>query len=186
MQRIFQFIIGFTVLLSSIMVANARSATDEELKMLTDATNDYANALQSANFDAVLNAIPPRIIQQLASQSKVDQEQFRQIMVNQMKQLATTYKVDNITIGQSKKRSGEFEDGTPYYIIPTDFVITSNGTEKNQIKGELVAILDNNHWYFVRGDDATTLSTMSAAFPGFEKIKLTAPEVKKLESGAAH
>lgn len=184
MQRIFQVIIVFSIFFSGAIAANARSATNEELKMLNDATNNYANALQTANFDAVLNAIPPRIIQKLAAQSKVDQEQFRQIMVNQMKQLAETYKVDTITIGQSKKRAGEFDDGTPYYIIPTDFVITTNETEKNQINGELVAILDNNQWYFVRGDDATTLSTMSAAFPGFEKIKLSAPEVKKLETAA--
>ncbi len=181
MRRILPIIVGFSLLFSGTIAAHARSATDEEIKMLTDATNNYATALQTSNFDAVLNAIPPRIIQTLAAQSKVDQEQFRQIMVSQMKQLAETYKVDKITIGQSKKRAGEFEDGTPYYIIPTDFVITTNGSEKNQIKGELVAILDNNQWYFVRGDDATTLSTMSAAFPGFEKIKLSAPEVKKIK-----
>lgn len=184
MPRIIQIIIVFLILLNGTILANARSATDDELNMLTNATNNYANALQSANFDAVLNAIPPRILEKLAAQSKVDQEQFRQIMVSQMKQLAQTYKVDSIAIGQAKKRAGEFDDGTPYYIIPIDFVIITNGTEKNQIKGELVAILDNNQWYFVRGDDATTLSTMSAAFPGFEKIKLTAPEVKEFGTTA--
>lgn len=181
MRRILQIIIGFSILVSGTIAASARSATDEEIKLLTDATNNYANALQSSNFDAVLNAIPPRIIQKLAALSNVDQEQFRQVMVSQMKQLSETYKVDKITIGQSKKRAGEFEDGTPYYIIPTDFIITTNDNKKNQIKGELVAILDNNQWYFVRGDDATTLSTMSAAFPGFEKIKLSAPEVKPVK-----
>ena len=182
MRRILPVIVGFSIVFCGLIPADARSATDAEVKMLSDATNNYATALQTSNFDAVLNAIPPRIIQTLAAQSKVDQEQFRQIMVSQMKQLAQIYKVDKITISQSKKSAGEFEDGTPYYIIPTDFVITTiNDNNKNQVKGELVAILDNNQWYFVRGDDATTISTMSAAFPGFEKIKLSAPEVKPIK-----
>ena len=94
-----------------------------------------------------------------------------------MKQLAATYKVDKITISQSRKRSGEFNDGTPYFVIPSEFIITANNQDKKRVKGELVAILDNNQWYFVRGDDATTLSTMTELFPGFEKIKLSMPEV---------
>lgn len=177
MQRICSIFLGLTIFISGIVMANARSASDAEVKMLAEATKTYTTALQAADFDAVFNAIPPRIVDKLAVQSKLAKDQFRVIMVNQMKQLATAYKVEKITIDQSKKRAGSFDDGTPYYIIPSEFIINANGTEKKRIKCELIAILDNNQWYFVRGDDATTLVTMTEAFPGFEKIKLAVPEV---------
>lgn len=180
MRRIYSLLLSFSLLAGTGIAANARPATNAEIKLLSDSTQAYATALQTANFDAVLNEIPPRILEKLAEQSKVSKDQFRQIMVDQMKQLAATYKVDKITISQSRKRSGEFNDGTPYFVIPSEFIITANNQDKKRVKGELVAILDNNQWYFVRGDDATTLSTMTELFPGFEKIKLSMPEVSNV------
>ncbi|MHC5307135.1 hypothetical protein [Bartonella sp. LJL80] len=181
MRHFRQFILAISLFASSTIFVQARPASEAEVKLLGEATSAYANALQTADFDSILNAIPPRIVEKLAEQSKIAPEQFRQIMINQMKQLSNSYKVVQIAINQTKKRAGEFEDGTPYFIMPLDFTILANGSDKSRIKGELVAILDNDKWYFVRGDDAATLSTMNAAFPGFEKIKLSAPQVSKVE-----
>ena len=102
MRRIYSLLLSFSLLAGTGIAANARPATNAEIKLLSDSTQAYATALQSANFDAVLNAIPPRILEKLAEQSKVSKDQFRQIMVDQMKQLADTFKVVKITISQSR------------------------------------------------------------------------------------
>jgi len=46
MRSISKIIVGLSIAFCGLNAANARSATDAEVKMLSDATNNYATALK--------------------------------------------------------------------------------------------------------------------------------------------
>lgn len=170
-------------LIFSYSLASARTATEAELATLKTSINNYIKTIETADSDAVINTIPPQIIAALAKQSQTDPANFRTTMVSQIKNLTSSYKIDNFTFDQKKSRTGELTDGEPYFVIPIRFVLTNstNNNEKNRITAELVALLQNNQWYFVRGDDEKSIATFASVFPGFEKITLKQAEVKKIK-----
>ncbi|EJF88951.1 hypothetical protein [Bartonella tamiae] len=159
--------------------AYADSTNDEN--HLRTAIIDYKIALENGDVQSIMKTIPPQIIKKLAEQSKIAQEQFNQIMISQLEQLSTMYKINKTNIDFDKRRSGKFTDGTLYYIMPLEFNITMPNAIKSHVTGDLVAIQENTHWYFVRGDDQSTLQFMNETFPGFEKIELNASKAQRIE-----
>ncbi|OPB29748.1 hypothetical protein [Bartonella sp. WD12.1] len=163
-----------------ILAAQANEVTDDELINLQKAIFIYNKALKEIDSNAILNAIPPQIIESLAAKKNLNKAQFQQIIKSQIEQLAKNYKIENIKIDQTQKREGKFDNGIPYFIMPLEIAITINSGTKCYIKSEIIALLENNQWYFIRGNDDTALNITNEAFPGLEKIKINSTEIIKI------
>ncbi|WP_455478253.1 hypothetical protein V3565_05905 [Bartonella sp. B10] len=161
-------------------VVQAYTITNQELTTLEKAAFAYSKAIQNADVDAILNAIPPQIIDSLTTKKNLSKSQFQQIMKNQLKQLAENYKIENIQINQKQKREGKLDNNIPYFVIPLKFVITMNSGEKCSIQTEIIALLDNKQWYFLRGNDRLILNITNEALPGLEKIKINPQKITKI------
>ncbi|AFR26473.1 hypothetical protein [Bartonella quintana] len=163
-----------------ISITQAYTITSQKLTTFEKAAFAYSKALQNADANAILNAIPPQIIDSLTTKKNLSKSQFQQIMKSQIEQLAENYKIESIQIDQKQKREGKLDNGIPYFVIPVQFVTTTNAGKKRSIQTEVIALLSNNQWYFIRGNDKTILSITSEAFPGLEKIKINPRKITKI------
>lgn len=168
----------YIVLISS--KTQAHTITNQKLTSLEKATSAYSKALKNADANAILNAIPPEIINSLTAKKNLSQSQFRQIMKSQIEQLSENYKIESIHIGQKQKREGTLENGIPYFVIPIELVTTTNSGKKCSIQTEIIALLHNNQWYFIRSNDEAILSITNEVFPGLEKVKVNPQKITKI------
>ncbi len=100
-------------------------------------------------------------------------------MKSQIERLVENYKIENIHIDQKQKREGKLDNDIPYFIIPVKFVTKTSTGEKCSIQTEIIALLDNNKWYFIRGNDEAILNIANEAFPGLEKVKVNSQKITK-------
>lgn len=161
-------------------ITQASPITNQKLIDLEKAAFAYSKAIQNADANAILNAIPPQILNSLTAKKKFSKSQFQQIMKSQIERLAKNYTIETIHIDQKQKREGKLDNGIPYFVIPVEFVTKTNTGKKCSIQTELIAILDNDKWYFIRGNDEAILNITSKAFPGLEKIKVNPQKITKI------
>lgn len=173
-------ILAFLFMLTSALSALARTATPAELDQLATTIKDYESALKGNDVDKILTTLPPQLFQQLAKQAHIDESQIHQLVKDQLKQMTSTVTLDEIKIDFAHKRSGELDDGSPYYIIPLELAVTNQDNNKMKLESAFIALLYQNQWYLVRGDNAGFLDVMKTAFPGFEKIVIDPPKIQKL------
>ncbi|WP_208541257.1 MULTISPECIES: hypothetical protein [Bartonella] len=180
MLQIYRSFFIFLCLASIISTVQANGVTDEELINLKKEISIYNKALKEIDSNTILNAIPPKIIESLAIKKHLNKAQFQQIIKGQIEQLAKNYKIENVKIDQTQKREGKLDNGIPYFVMPLEIAITINSGKKCYIKSEIIALLENNQWYFIRGNDDTALNIINEAFPGLEKIKINSTKIIKI------
>lgn len=78
--------------------------------------------------------------QQLNGQKNLSKSQFQQIMKSQIQRLAENYKIESIQINQKQKREGKLDNGIPYFVIPVNFITTTNSGKKRSIQTEVIAL----------------------------------------------
>ncbi|WP_273720879.1 MULTISPECIES: hypothetical protein [unclassified Bartonella] len=164
----------------TISTTQSFTITNQKLIDLEQAAFAYSKAIQNADANTILNAIPPQIIDSFTAKKKFSKSQFQQIMKSQIERLAENYKIESIHIDQKQKREGKLDNGIPYFVIPVEFVTITNTGKKCSIQTELIAIFDNDKWYFIRGNDEAILNITSEAFPGLEKIKVNPQKITKI------
>ncbi|WP_336294625.1 hypothetical protein [Bartonella sp. CB169] len=174
---IFLFLLCFAFTVSK---TQAHTVTNQKLIALEKAVFAYSQAIQNADVNAILNAIPPQIINSLIAKKNLGKSQFRKIMKNQIEQLKENYKIESIHIDQKQKREGKLDNGTPYFVMPVNFITTTNTGEKRSIQTEVIALLYNNQWYFLHGNDKAILEISSEILPGLKEIEINRKKVKKM------
>ncbi|WP_212112320.1 hypothetical protein [Bartonella queenslandensis] len=180
MPRICFLVYIFSCIALITSTTQAHTITNQRLISLEKATSAYSKALKNADANAILNAIPPEIINSLTAKKNLSQSQFRQIMKSQIEQLAENYKIESIHIDSKQKREGTLDNGIPYFVIPVELVTTKNAGKKCSIQTEIIALLHNNQWYFIQANDESILSITSEVFPGLEKVKISPQKVTKI------
>lgn len=180
MLRIFLLVPIFLYMITIAPITQASPMKNPIFRLFEKEILAYSEALQNADANAILNAIPPEIINSLTAKKNLSQSQFRQIMKSQIEQLAENYKIESIHIDQKQKREGTLDNGIPYFVIPVELVTTTNSGKKCSIQTEIVALLHNNQWYFIRGNDEAILSITNEIFPGLEKVKINPQKITKI------
>ncbi|MBB5072935.1 hypothetical protein HNQ69_000039 [Bartonella callosciuri] len=180
MLRIRSLLPIFLYIAFILPAAQAYTVTNQKLIDLEKAAFAYSKAIQNADANTLLNSLPPQVINSLTAKKNLSKSQFQQIMRSQIERLAENYKIDSIHINQKQKREGKLDNGIPYFVIPIEFITTTNTGKKCSIQTEVIALLDNNKWYFIRGNDEATLNITSTAFPGLEKIKVNPQKITKI------
>ncbi|WP_455476607.1 hypothetical protein [Bartonella sp. B41] len=163
-----------------ISAVQSYKVANQKLTSLEKAILSYSQAIKNIDADAILNAIPPQIIETLAAKKHLSTSQFQKIMKNQIEQLEENYKIENVQIDQKHKRKGKFDNDIPYFVMPVNFIATTNSGKKRSVQIEIIAIFDKNKWYFIPSNDKAILSITSKVFPGFEKIKINPQKITQI------
>ncbi|WP_175868292.1 hypothetical protein [Bartonella gabonensis] len=180
MRRIYFLVSILLCIVLITSITQAHTITNQKLIALEKATSAYSKALKNADANAILNTIPPEIINSLIAKKNFSLSQFRQIMKSQIEQLAKNYKIESVHIDQKQKREGKLDNGIPYFVIPVELVTTTNAGKKCSIQTEIIALFHNNQWYFIRDNDEAILNTIDEVFPGLEKVKINPQKVTKI------
>ncbi|EJF84643.1 hypothetical protein MCU_00221 [Bartonella elizabethae Re6043vi] len=180
MLRIFLLVPIFLYMITIAPITQASPMENSIFHLFEKEILAYSEALQNADANAILNAIPPQIINSLTDKKNLSQSQFRQIMKSQIERLTERYKIESIHINQEKRREGELDNGVLYFVIPVEFVTITNSGQKCSIQTEIIALFDHPQWYFIHGNEEALLNITTEAFPGLEKIKINPLKITKI------
>ncbi len=179
-MRIYFLVPVFLYMITIAPIAQASPMKNPIFRLFEEEILVYSEALQNADANVILNAIPPEIINSLTAQKNLSQSQFRLIMKSQIEQLAEHYKIESVHINQEQRRVGELDNGVLYFVIPVEFVTTTNSGQKCSIQTEIIALFDHSQWYFIHGNEEALLNITTEAFPGLEKIKINPLKITKI------
>lgn len=151
-------------------VAAARDLTDAESIMLGVAVDGFDKAMESKDIPILVRAIPPRLIKQMALHDKVSEDDIRKTMGELIGQTLEALPVHSFTMDVAKAEQGQLADGTPYFLIPTETIMSTGGEGKTLMRSATLALLETDVWYLVRGSDAQQVAVLREAYPEYEAV----------------
>lgn len=182
MRRVSLLFLLFIYFTFTASMLKAYTLTKKERTTLEQATASYSHALQKADVEAILKAIPPKIIDTLANKKNLNKSQFQKIIRDQIKQLVQNYKqIESIRIRQTQRREGKLDNGTFYSVMPLEFVFATDSEKKCYIQTEIIALLDDNRWYFIHNNKGIISDVTREVFPGLEKIEIQAKKLTPVD-----
>lgn len=186
MLRICFLVPVFLYMITIAPITQASPMKNPIFRLFEEEILAYSEALQNANANAILDAIPPQIINSFTAKKNLSRSQFRLIMNSQIERLTERYKIESVHINQKQRRKGELDNGVLYFVIPVEFVTTTNSGQKCSIQTEIIALLNHPHlgypqWYFIHGNEEALLDITTEAFPGLKKIKINPLKITKIQ-----
>lgn len=174
-------IVFCTTLALAAPAAFAREATEAERTALDQRLAAYQTMTQDNDVKGMIDAMPPKIIAEIATMTGTTPDQLRATMAQQIGQVMAQATIEKAELGVDAVRYQELPDGTPYALIPTDTIIAMEGAGRIRQTGETLALLDEGAWYLMRVDDAQQLAILRQAYPNFANVEFTTGTMEMLD-----
>lgn len=166
--------------LALALPAAARPLTADEAKSLDHAVQGYLGATSGNDAEALVRAIPPRILNVFAGSAGIEARKLTRTLEEQTRELTKGLKVRNAKAdeGALDAEDAKLEDGTAvtWVVVPTSYEAEKDG-KKTQNAQALVAISEGDKWYFVRIDGPQQKQMATLAYPFLAKAKVPDPVV---------
>ncbi len=163
----------FNALLASLTLAlplHAMEAADQT--RLETAIESYGENLETGNFKAIVDAIPPGVVELISSQAKLSPETVRTSVTAQMATVMGGAKVESFMMDFDAMTSGTTPAGTQYAFLPTSSRI-SVGDGPVQTSETLTLAMDlDGIWHLIRIEQVQQYTIIRAAYPEFADIPL--------------
>ena len=157
----------FLLLASS---SHALEASDKARLVTTLST--YASALENADYVAVVNALPPAVIELISQEAKLSPEVIRKSVTAQMSSVMSEATIHSFTMDTSTMTSGETASGMNYAFLPTETVVSQAGGEPQNVETTTLAIDQDGAWYLMRIEYPSHYDFVRAAYPEFQDVAL--------------
>lgn len=151
--------------------AMARDLTDAENASLTDVVAKFGTAMTGSDIAALVKAIPPRIIRQMAERDGTSEAEISTALAQLIGDTMVAMPVKSFALKLPEAAHKELADGTPYLLIPTDTVMDAGGADKVLIRASTLALLDGSEWYLLRTNDAQLVSVLREAYPDYVGVE---------------
>jgi hypothetical protein len=152
--------------------AAARALDDKERASLATTVSEFDAAMRDERFDRVLETVPPRVLASIAEKAGVSAEKMAPMMVEFIKQLTATVKIESFSMDLAHADYRELPAGEPYALIPTNTVIDLGAKGRMRERSFTVALIDGGKWYLVRVNDAAQLTIMREVYPEFTGVEI--------------
>lgn len=166
--------------LALALPAAARPLTADEAKSLDHAVQGYLSATSSNDAEALVRAIPPRILNVFAGSAGIEARKLTRTLEEQTRELTKGLTVRKATANETALDAEEakLDDGTAvmWVVVPTSYEAEKDG-KKTQNAQSLVAISEGDKWYFVRIDGPQQKQMATLAYPFLAKAKVPDPVV---------
>ncbi|MAM60720.1 hypothetical protein [Maritimibacter sp. UBA3975] len=134
-------------------------------------TQSFAQDFKSNNFEGVLNAMPPRVLDYMSRQTGIPANQLASTLAKQMSVFMDDVKVEKFNMNMNRMATGTTNDGIDFAFIPTR--TTVKGPEGRQTTNtQTLALQDGGAWYLVRIEQAQQYEIVKAVYPGFANVRL--------------
>jgi hypothetical protein len=165
---LFGLLAAFLLLGSSSV--EARSLTEAETASLAATVDAFDSAMRSNDLAAVVETIPPRVLEHIAAGAGVGVDELRGLLIKQMGEVLAQATIDSFEMDLAKADHRELEDGIPYALVPTETVMTIDGS-KTAMRSHTLALLDEGIWYLVRVSDAKQLEILRQVYPEYVGVE---------------
>ncbi|MBL6426485.1 MULTISPECIES: hypothetical protein [Maritimibacter] len=163
------------------ILAAAAIATALPLSAVAFDTSDKA-AVESAiasfdadfrgkNFEGVLNAMPPKMLNYMAQQIGIPAAELPATMARQMSVFMGDVTVERFNMNTNRMTTGTTSGGMDYAFIPTR--TTVKGPEGRQtMNSYTLALQEEGKWYLIRIEQEQQLNIVKAVYPAFSNVRL--------------
>ena len=160
-------------LATSLLLTSSAFALEASDKTRLETTlSTYAAALENADYGAVVNALPPAVIELISQEAKLSPEVIRQSITAQMSSVMSEAVIHSFTMDTSTMTSGETASGMNYAFLPTETVISQAGGEQQNVETTTLAIDQDGVWYLMRIEYPSHYDFVRTAYPEFQDVAL--------------
>lgn len=145
--------------------------TDDQAR-LEQALEAYASSLETSDYKAIVEALPPGVIDLLSEQAKLSPETIRASVAAQLATIMQSATIESFTMDVDAMTSGTTDAGTNYAFLPTTTRITVNGAPIQQANTLTLAIEDDATWHMMRIELDQHYMIFRAAYPEFADVPL--------------
>lgn len=135
------------------------------------ASDRFAAAFVSKDFEAVIDAMPPKLVAYMAQQVGMAADALGASMAQQMTVFAGDVTVEKLDMKTGRMTTGRTPDGIDYAFIPTRTTV-KNASARQSVDSQTLALEDGGQWYFLRLEQAQQYEIVKAVYPGFAAIRL--------------
>ncbi len=166
----------FAILASLLMcvAAVARPPTDRELNQLSAAFDLYASSLISADGRGAVDAMPPRIVLLLAEMMELSVDDAKAELgalletafTEQMSFQSVAADLEGVDVTDHIDEAGAVY---AWVFLPVWIEATYEGAPVS-LDSQVLALLDNGRWYFLRSTDEGQIALLRETYPFFQSV----------------
>jgi len=165
-----RFIKSLSAVLLLATPAFAFDADDQT--RLEQALDAYATSLETADYKAVVDALPPGVIELLSDQAKLSPETIRTSVTAQMATIMQSATVESFLMDVDTMTSGTTDAGTNYAFLPTTSRIAIADAPVQEANTLTLAVEDDETWHLMRIELEQHYIIFRAAYPDFADVPL--------------
>lgn len=163
---------------AALLIASPTFALDaDDQARLEQSLDAYAESLETADYKAVVEALPPGVIALLSEQAKLSPQTIRTSVTAQLSTIMQSATIESFDMNLDTMTSGTTDAGTNYAFLPTTTRINVDGAPIQEANTLTLAVEDNATWHMMRIELDQHYTIFRAAYPEFADIPLPdAPE----------
>ena len=158
-----------------LLAAPAFAFDADDQTRLEQALDAYATSLETADYKAVVDALPPAVIDLMSEQAKLSPETVRKSVAAQLATIMQSGAIESFTMDVDTMTSGTTNAGTNYAFLPTTAQVTVGDAPVQEISSITLAVEDDATWYLMRVELEQHYFIFRAAYPDFADVPL--PEI---------
>lgn len=143
--------------------------------------NKFTSYVARSDMAAILNFLPPKILEQYAVGGGSTVEEVKRAAVSEMDEVLKMVRIDDFAMDTKNANPVKLSDGTIYVLFPTKMRMTIDGTTKAVSSSETLAIEENERWYFLRVDKPAHVESLRKAYPAFAEVEFKPGTMEFLE-----
>ena len=160
-------------LAAALLFASPALAFDaDDQTRLEQALVAYATSLETADYKAVVDALPPGVIALLSEQAKLSPETIRTSVTAQMATIMQSATIESFTMDVDAMTSGTTGAGTNYAFLPTTTRISVGDAPIQEARTLTLAVEDEATWHLMRIELDQHYTIFRAAYPDFADVPL--------------
>lgn len=172
---------GFSALLLSATMALAVEYTDAEKQALAERVQTFEQAFATNDFAAVVDVIPPKMLQFMAVGADLEPAKLREELVKLTAKSMQDVTVDNVSMNLGEIRYAQTASEAPYAMVPTDVTFTLADGTTIRSESSTLAFRDAGIWYLVRVQEGAQLVVLTEVYPEFKGLDFGKGQMTVLE-----
>ncbi len=166
----------------SIAPAAAREFTAEEKAGLAEAVAAFDTAMVDGDFATIVETIPPKVFENIASGAGIEVDALRDLVIEQMEESLKVVTIDEFGMDLDAAQYLETADGTPYALIPSVTVVNTNSDAGSiKVSSSTFAFIDEDVWYLMSVDQAQQIGILKAVYPSFADVDFPQPTTEAVQ-----
>ncbi|MEX3014675.1 hypothetical protein [Gymnodinialimonas hymeniacidonis] len=144
--------------------------TGQDIAEARVAIEQFEAAFQAGEYSALLTAMPPRILNTIATQSGIPADTLVAQLETQMTAMMSQMTFESFGMDLQGATWGETSTGLTYALVPTQTVMTQPGSGRIRSNTTTLLLNEDEAWYLIRVDSTQQTSILRQAYPEFGSV----------------